>query len=105
MLKVPSVELKAFEINYMRDVLRCLKEAIDFWIRNCDAKWKVLWEALCHDSVSHKNLGIEIRDWYREKTCRDPRKVNCSMITDCTFGWLASYRFLDFWDFGIDLSS
>lgn len=87
-LKVPAVELKAFEVNHIKDVQRCLTEAIKYWIRNGahEVKWEVLWEALCHSTVSHQNLGMEIRDWYKEKTWRDPRKVNLyvALTTDYT---------------------
>jgi hypothetical protein len=76
-LEVPETELKVFETNHIKDVKRCLIEAIKYWINNGKVvKWEVLWEALCHSTVSHKNLGWEIRDWYQAKTWRDPRLVN-----------------------------
>jgi hypothetical protein len=76
---VPENKLKEFEMNHLKDVQRCLIEAIKHWKKNEKViKWEVLWVALCHSTVSHENLGREIRDWYREKTWRDPRRqVNC----------------------------
>ena len=79
MLEVPENRLKIFKQNHTTEVERCLTDVIQYWIDNSEVKWEALCEALCHSTVSHKNLGIEIRDWYREKTWRDPRKVNCSI--------------------------
>ena len=73
--KLPESKLRVIEINHKMDVERCLTEVIKLWINNGELKWKVLWEALCHSTVAHENLGREIRDWYREKTWRDPRRV------------------------------
>lgn len=75
-LKVPENKLEEFEEDH-RKAERRLVEAIKHWIRNGEVTWKELWEALCHSTVSHENLGREIRDWYRLKTWRDPRQVNC----------------------------
>lgn len=77
-LKLPEIQskLRVTELNYSKDVERCLTEVIEYWINNGEVNWKVLWEALCHHTVAHGNLGREIKDWYREKTRRDPRRVN-----------------------------
>ena len=75
-LKVPENKLKEFEMNHPRDVQRRLIEAIEYWINNGEVKWEVLWEALCHSSVSHGNLGRQIKGWYQAKTWKDPRQVN-----------------------------
>ena len=78
-LSVPENKLEEFSANHKDDpdkVFCCLSDTIKYWIKNGEVSWKVLWEALCHESVAHINLGIEIRDWYREKTWNDPRKVS-----------------------------
>jgi hypothetical protein len=74
---VPENKLTKFEMDH-QNVQRRLTEAIKHWINNGEVKWEVLWKALCDSTVSHENLGREIRDWYRAKTWRDPRQVNCS---------------------------
>ena len=74
-LKVPESELRKIEMNYVMEVDRRLTEVIKYWIKNGEVNWKVLWEALCHRTVAHENLGKEIRDWYTEKIWRDPRRV------------------------------
>ena len=76
LLKVPSRKLKEFEENYPKNVARCFSEVINYWISNGEeVTWKVLWEALCSETVAEANLGREIRGWYTKKTLKDPRLV------------------------------
>ena len=74
-LKVPASKLDEIEEDH-RLVKRRLAEVINYWIKNGEVSWKVLWEALCDPSVAEKNLGKKIRDWYTEKCWRDPRQAS-----------------------------
>ena len=76
MLNVPKDKLEEFETNYPHEVARWITEVITYWINNCKAEWKVLWEALCDKSIAQENLGRKIRDWYTEKIWSDPRSVS-----------------------------
>ena len=82
-LKVPANKLDEIEANHHCDVSRCFTEVIKYWINNGKVEWRVLWEALCHDSVPCTNLGNKIRDWYAEKIWSDPREVGYKMSISC----------------------
>ena len=76
-LNVPDHVLEDIRAN-RSEVYDRFSMVISYWIKHVNVKevtWKVLWEALCSDTVAEANLGREIRDWYTEKTWRDPRLV------------------------------
>ena len=73
MLQLESTDLDTIEANNPKDVEKCLTSVIVYWIRKKEATWKKLWEALRDKSVGYNNIGIDIREWFEEKTRNDQR--------------------------------